>query len=97
MPQRRSVKPLWVQYWDIGSHSDPSKTYKVSLKRDGTYACDCGAWKFHPKPKVDCKHIDEVKSSQLDVAQPALAVPPGPAKPRTDLYIVRTARAVSFD
>ena len=53
---------LWVQQWDVGSHSDPSKKYIVSFKRDGTYACECPAWKFHPAPRVDCKHIQEVRA-----------------------------------
>jgi hypothetical protein len=35
--------------------------WKVSLKRDGTYACSCPAWKFAKAPKPDCRHIQTIK------------------------------------
>ena len=37
--------------------------WKVSLKRDGTYACSCPAWKFAKAPKPDCRHIQTIQEN----------------------------------
>jgi hypothetical protein len=52
--------PTWVSQWDVDSHTS-SEVYKVSQKYDGTWACSCARWKFCRAPKLDCKHIEEVK------------------------------------
>lgn len=49
----------FVSFWLIQSHSDPTKTYKVAQRADGTYACDCPHWKFR-HPVGGCKHIHDV-------------------------------------
>jgi hypothetical protein len=48
----------WVSQWEVASESNPSKFYKVSQRQDGSFACDCPAWKFKPAPKPPCKHIN---------------------------------------
>jgi hypothetical protein len=57
MPSRQQ----WLKQWDVPASS--GGTWKVSLKRDGTYACSCPAWKFAKGPKPDCRHIQLVKES----------------------------------
>jgi hypothetical protein len=54
----------FVCHWDIESLTDASKSYSVSKRLDGSFACSCPAWKFHRAPKVDCKHIRFVKDSE---------------------------------
>jgi len=52
----------YVESWDVESLSDSTKVYTVSRRKDGeTYACSCPAWKFHPAPKPDCKHIKQIR------------------------------------
>jgi len=53
----------WVRGYDVASHSDPGKKYRVSVSLAGHYGCSCPAWKFTKKPKADCKHIVEVKTN----------------------------------
>jgi len=47
----------YVEAWEIESLTEPGTAYTVSKRAEGTYACSCPRWKFHPKPKPDCKHI----------------------------------------
>ena len=55
---------LWAAQWDVNSHSEPHKVYKVSKKHDGSYICSCPAHIFQKVPKHDCKHILEVIKEQ---------------------------------
>jgi len=71
---------LWAQQWDVGSHSKSGVTYVVSLKRDGTYACACPAWKFAKAPKPDCGHIREVQSDIANFAPQVMAAVPAVAR-----------------
>jgi len=50
--------PRWVKQWDVPSHSNPDKLYKVSQAEDDTFGCDCPVWKFR---RLECKHIQQVK------------------------------------
>jgi len=54
----KSMSRRILNQWDIPSHSGPSKTYKVTLYEDGTYACSCPHWIYRRK---ECKHIQECK------------------------------------
>jgi len=47
----------YVEAWEVESRTEPGTAYTVSKRADGTYACSCPRWKFHQKPKVNCKHI----------------------------------------
>lgn len=47
----------WVGTWDIDSDKS-SKTYRVSIAKDGTFGCNCQAWKFK---RLECKHIVKLK------------------------------------
>ena len=79
---RRMIIPrlqakVYSNQWSVRSSSDPTKSYKVSLKSDGEYECSCPAWIYKRGEKRDCKHIQQIKSS------PAGAVmKPSPAKPQ---------------
>lgn len=53
----------WVTQWIVTS-PDSGKEYKVSQKADGSFACDCPAWKFKKAPRPDCKHILRVKNTE---------------------------------
>lgn len=53
----------YAEAWLVESRTDPTAKYTVSKRPDGTFACSCPAWKFHPAPKVDCKHIDGVREA----------------------------------
>jgi hypothetical protein len=55
------MKNPYVRSWWVPG-SDGVK-WKVSERVDGSYACACPKWKFHPAPKLDCHHIAAVKSS----------------------------------
>ena len=44
--------------WQVRSHSDPSKHYVVSLRKDGVLECSCPQWIYRRK---ECKHIQEVR------------------------------------
>lgn len=50
----------YVQQWTVQSKSSSSRFYKVSVTDQGEWECDCPAWKFR-SPRVDCKHITEIK------------------------------------
>lgn len=52
---------VWIYRWTAQSRTTAGKQYVVALKRDGTFGCDCPAWKFHKAPKPDCKHILAIK------------------------------------
>ncbi len=54
-------KLKWVDRWYVESHTNPDKTYTVSLANDKkTWGCSCPHWtKNYPRP--ECKHIKEVK------------------------------------
>jgi predicted nucleic acid-binding Zn finger protein len=49
---------VWVECYLVPSQSDPNRSYVVSKKRDGTWACSCPRWIFK---REDCKHIHELK------------------------------------
>jgi hypothetical protein len=49
----------WIRQWRVPASSNG--TWTVSLKRDGSYACSCPAWKFAKAPKPDWGHIDLIK------------------------------------
>lgn len=49
--------------WKMPSHSDPDKTYTITLK-SRKWSCSCIGWTRH-YPRKDCIHIREVKTSAL--------------------------------
>jgi hypothetical protein len=51
----------WVEQYEVDSTTGLDESYIVSKKVDGTWACSCKRWIFHPKPKIDCKHISAVR------------------------------------
>ena len=53
----------YAEAWLVESKTDITKKYTVSKRPDGTYACSCPYWKFHPSPKPICKHIDAVRDA----------------------------------
>lgn len=57
----RTSQAQWLEQYEVSSMTDATDKYTVSLKIDGTWACSCKRWIFHPKPKVDCKHILSVQ------------------------------------
>lgn len=67
-PRRPTLNRSYVEQWQIPSHSDPTKTYTVSLTDQGEYQCSCPHWKFR---RQECKHIREAKaklrSEQSDI------------------------------
>lgn len=63
----------WIEQYEVDTGIDDS--YTVSKKFDGTWACSCKRWVFHPKPKVNCKHIGAVLSS-IGEAVPIFQQPP---------------------
>jgi hypothetical protein len=78
----------WVERY--GVTGDSGTEYVVSKKADGTWGCSCPAWKFHPAPKADCKHIQRVQydlnfARVIDGAFARQAAPPATtrADPRT--------------
>jgi hypothetical protein len=56
-----SSSATWVNRWEITSMTS-DRTYVVGQKVDGTWGCDCAAWKFHKAPKPPCKHILKVQA-----------------------------------
>jgi hypothetical protein len=64
----------FIEFWYVPSHSDPSKTYKVSRRQNGDYACSCPHWKFR-HPTDGCKHIKGVMlggAVAIQVQNPAI-------------------------
>ncbi|MEM2922240.1 MAG: hypothetical protein QXF26_08000 [Candidatus Bathyarchaeia archaeon] len=55
-----SKEKKYADQWNVGSHSDPSKFYTVSLTVDGDYECSCPQWIYRRR---ECKHIQEVKDN----------------------------------
>jgi len=57
----------WIRGWNVQSHTDPEKKYRVSEALGGHYGCSCPAWKFSKAGKdghrPDCKHITEIKAN----------------------------------
>jgi len=65
---RRMIIPrlqakVYSNQWSVRSSSDPTKSYKVSLKSDGEYECSCPAWIYKRGEKRDCKHIRQIQGS----------------------------------
>lgn len=58
----------YVEFWYVASFSDPNKTYKVSKKADGTYACSCPHWLYR-RPPDGCKHIQYVLTGAVVAVQ----------------------------
>lgn len=51
--------------WFVPSTTDPNKVYKVSLRADGAFMCDCPRFIFQKGPverHKPCAHILEVKN-----------------------------------
>jgi len=62
MPLLKIDRPFnskWIEFWEVQSHSDPTKAYIVARKADGTWGCSCPHWTGH-FPRPTCKHIREV-------------------------------------
>jgi len=57
----------WIRGWDVHSHTDPLKKYRVSQALGGHYGCSCPRWKFSKMDgdghRPDCKHITEIKTN----------------------------------
>ncbi len=51
-----------LKQWEVQSHSDPSKQYKVTLYDDDSFACSCPQWIYRRK---ECKHIKKYKKEFL--------------------------------
>ena len=60
LPTAGSPHSFRVQKWQVRSHSDPSKHYTVSLRKDGVFECSCPQWIYRRR---ECKHIQEVQDS----------------------------------
>jgi hypothetical protein len=58
-----SASPVWVNRWEVISPTSGRK-YTVGQKSDGTFGCDCPAWKFKKAPRPDCKHILYLKATE---------------------------------
>ena len=58
----------YIEAWDVESLTECGKTYVVSKRTTGSYACSCPAWKFARAPKPDCKHIRALRSDLTTVA-----------------------------
>lgn len=56
----------YVRGWDVASTTSDD-VYRVSERKDGSFACNCPAWKFHRAPKPECKHICSVKGQPVFV------------------------------
>ena len=52
---------VYSNQWSMRSSSDPTKSYKVSLKSDGEYECSCPGWIYRHQ---DCKHIRQIKEEE---------------------------------
>lgn len=50
----------YQQQWEFPSNSTAGKTYKVSLKDDGTYICNCWPFLRSKETPRTCNHIAEV-------------------------------------
>lgn len=59
--QLGSSSATWVNRWEVSSLTS-DKTYIVGQKSDGSFGCDCPAWKFKKAPRPDCKHILKVRA-----------------------------------
>ena len=57
------MKQTWLYRWDVKS-STTSDKYTVSMKANGTWGCSCKRWIFAKAPKLDCKHITKVKTTE---------------------------------
>jgi hypothetical protein len=51
----------WVQQWQVPRSTGKKPDYKVSMDRDGNFACDCLFWINCKAPKADCRHILSIK------------------------------------
>lgn len=49
----------WVNFTIVTGTS--GKSYKVSQRADGSYGCECPAWKFQKGNRRDCQHILQVR------------------------------------
>jgi|SRR6185437_6905472 len=57
-----------LMQWDVASHTDSSKSYKVTLYDDHSWACACGGWIFQKaRPRGPCKHILGVQNEEPEV------------------------------
>lgn len=67
MINRLNSGTTWVNRWEIES-PDSGKLYIVAQKADGSFGCDCPAWKFKKADangrRPDCKHILCVKQME---------------------------------
>jgi hypothetical protein len=87
----------YVRSWNVPS-SEGGEPWKVSERIDGTYACACPKWKFHPAPKVDCHHIDAVIAhpNLYLAAAVARAIGSAAACPRIDRAAESPRRPAQF-
>lgn len=88
-------KGIYVARWEVESHSSERK-YIVSMKNDGTWACDCPFWKFHKAPKPICKHIEGVQREEpRATAEKVAEVHKVATKPQTvSVFVLQTRRAI---
>lgn len=56
-------KGVWVNRWIVESETS-DRQYTVGQKEDGSFGCDCPAWKFKKAPRPDCKHIIGLKATE---------------------------------
>jgi len=56
---------LIVSSFNVESTST-NKTWKVAKYDDGSWACSCPAWIFKKGERKDCKHIEEVKKTNME-------------------------------
>lgn len=82
---------MWVLKWDVQSHSDPTRRYRVAVDERGTWACDCPRGKYH-RDRGPCKHVLEVQEG----AAKATTLPSqGPSRPVTTAPALSPAAAAS--
>jgi hypothetical protein len=99
----------WITRWLVRSRTT-NKIYTVAMKEDGSWGCDCPAWKFAKAPKPDCKHILATKRSEPEIT-PGVAgamagaraamrqerplLPPQPAP--NAFFVTQTRRTIVFE
>ncbi len=87
MVKELAASKQWIERYQVDSLTETDKSYIVSEKTDGTWACSCPAWKFHRAPKVNCKHILATFLS-LNVAKPAPVPKKRPVEVFAESYFV---------
>lgn len=76
-----------VEGTSVDKVSGERKKYKVSVRQNGNWACDCPTWKWQKGVKNDCQHILKQKLFSSE----------GQYKPVVVEEKVESTRTISFD